>query len=171
MGLVSCKLCTRFFTSSGFLPMLLASASTSLSSCGRNSCNGGSSRRIVTGSPFIALNSPAKSSRWNGKSFASAFSRPAASSARIISRIGPIRSGSKNMCSVRHSPMPSAPNSRAFCASCGVSALVRTFSRRNLSARLMSFLKFLSGSGSCVGTSPSSTSPVLPSMLSVSFGP
>ena len=36
------------------------------------------------------------------------------------------------MCSVRHRPMPSAPNSRAVCASSGVSALVRTPRRAQL---------------------------------------
>ena len=41
-----------------------------------------------------------------------------------------IRSPSKNMCSVRHRPIPSAPKSRATLASCGVSALVRTVIRR-----------------------------------------
>ena len=35
----------------------------SSASCGRNSCSGGSSRRIVTGRPFIALKMPTKSSR------------------------------------------------------------------------------------------------------------
>ena len=42
------------------------------------------------------------------------------------------RSSPKNMCSVRHSPMPSAPNSRALRASSGVSALVRTRRRAQL---------------------------------------
>ena len=37
-----------------------------------------------------------------------------------------MRSASKNMCSVRQRPMPSAPNSRAWRASRGVSALART---------------------------------------------
>ena len=36
---------------------------------GRNSCSGGSSVRIVTGSPSIALKTPAKSSRCIGSSF------------------------------------------------------------------------------------------------------
>ena len=40
-----------------------------------------------------------------------------------------MRSGSKNMCSVRQRPMPSAPNLRAVSASSGVSALARTFRR------------------------------------------
>ena len=43
-----------------------------------------------------------------------------------------MRSASKNMCSVRHRPMPSAPNSRATLASWGVSALVRTLMRAEL---------------------------------------
>ena len=45
------------------------------------------------------------------------------------------RSSPKNMCSVRHSPMPSAPKSRARSASSGVSALVRIPSRRCSSAQ------------------------------------
>ena len=35
------------------------------------------------------------------------------SEAMIIWRTAPMRAGSKNMCSVRHRPMPSAPNLRA----------------------------------------------------------
>ena len=37
-----------------------------------------------------------------------------------------------NMCSVRQRPIPSAPNSRAFAASSGVSAFARTRSRRSV---------------------------------------
>ena len=47
-----------------------------------------------------------------------ALARPPASPARIISRTARMRSGSKNMCSVRQRPMPSAPNWRAILASC-----------------------------------------------------
>ena len=43
-----------------------------------------------------------------------------------------MRSPSKNMCSVRQSPMPSAPNARAMRASCGVSAFARTLRRAHL---------------------------------------
>ena len=39
----------------------------------------------------------------------------------------------KNMCSVRTSPKPSAPFSRATFASSGVSAFARTFNRRSAS--------------------------------------
>ncbi len=53
----------------------------------------------------------------------------------------------KNMCSVRHSPMPSAPISRARRASCGVSALVRTPSLRILSAHFISVSYAFGGSG------------------------
>ena len=45
---------------------------------------------------------------------------------------------SKNMCSVRVSPMPSAPSFTAFSASYGVSALVRTFKWRMESAMVIS---------------------------------
>ena len=47
--------------------------------CGRNSCSGGSSRRMVTGSPAMMRNSSTKSSRWNGSSLASAARRPRSS--------------------------------------------------------------------------------------------
>ena len=63
--------------------------------------------------------------------------RSSSVSAQIISRNAAMRSGSKNMCSVRHRPMPSAPSSRALRASRGVSAFVRTWRRRNLSAHVM----------------------------------
>ena len=56
-------------------------------------------------------------------------------------RIAMMRSPSKNMCSVRHRPMPSAPNSRARLASAGVSALVRTLSVRYLSAHFITVAK------------------------------
>jgi hypothetical protein len=49
-----------------------------------------------------------------------------------------MRSAAKNMCSVRHRPMPSAPNLRAVRASAAVSALVRTFSVRVASTQAIS---------------------------------
>ena len=99
---------------------------------------GGSSRRTVTGWPCIALNSPSKSLRCIGSNLASATRRPASSSARIISRTALMRSPSKNMCSVRQRPIPSAPNIKACAASFGVSALARTFSTEYLRASSMS---------------------------------
>ena len=56
---------------------------------------------------------------------------PPVSSARIISRMARMRPSSKNICSVRQSPMPSAPKARDWRASAGVSALARTRMRRN----------------------------------------
>ncbi len=49
-------------------------------------------------------------------------------------------SESKNMCSVRQRPIPSAPSLRAFSASYGVSALVLTLSVRILSTQDISVL-------------------------------
>ena len=94
-----------------------------------------------------------KSCFWNGSSSARAAFRPASSSARIILRMATMRWSPKNMCSVRHSPIPSAPNSRALAESLGVSALVRTLRVRTLSAHFIS-VKYSSGMiGSTVGIS------------------
>src|SRR5438034_333533 len=117
---------------------------------GRNSWSGGSRRRIVTGSPSIARKIPMKSLRWNGRSFFTAAWRAAESVAMIISRTIGIRSAAKNMCSVRTRPMPSAPNSRAFFASSGVSAFARTPSVRARSAQPRNSL---TSSESCGGIS------------------
>src|SRR5439155_592351 len=122
---------------------------------GRNSWSGGSRRRIVTGSPSIARKIPMKSSRWNGRSFFTAAWRAAESVAMIISRTIGIRSAAKNMCSVRTRPMPSAPNSRAFFASSGVSAFARTPSVRARSAQPRNSL---TSSESCGGP-PSEQAP------------
>ncbi len=100
---------------------------------GRNSCSGGSSSRTTTGSPSIAPKMPRKSSRCSGSSSSSAFSR--SSSVRDkITRSTIRRREPRNMCSVRHSPMPWAPKSRARWASSGLSALARTPIRRVRSA-------------------------------------
>ncbi len=109
-----------------------------------------------------------KSSRWNGSSLASAARRPRSSCAMIICRTMPMRAGSKNMCSVRHRPMPSAPNLRAVSASSGVSALVRTFMRRTPSAHSMRVAKSPDMDGSIMATEPMNTSPVAPSSVMVS---
>ena len=65
----------------------------------------------------------------------------------IIARIFGWRSAAMNMCSVRQRPMPSAPNSRAFRASSGVSAFARTPSWRISSAHPSTCWKFSSTSG------------------------
>ena len=84
-----------------------------------------------------------------------ASSRSSTVSAQIISRNGVIRLWEKNMCSVRQRPMPSAPSSRAFLASRGVSAFVRTFSLRNLSAHIMMRPNSPAIVASTVGITPS----------------
>ena len=95
-------------------------------SVGKNSCNGGSNNRIHTGKPRIILNSSIKSARCIGSKRSRTERRSCAASAKIISRITVKRSTSKNICSVRHNPMPCASKLRAVCASRGVSAFART---------------------------------------------
>ncbi len=70
------------------------------------------------------------------------------------------------MCSVRHSPIPSAPNWRALAASGPLSALARTASLplRILSAHPRMILNSSGGSPSDRGTSPTTTVPLVPSM-------
>ena len=72
------------------------------------------------------------------------------------------------MCSVRQSPIPSAPNSRALAESSGVSAFVRTFSRRIPSAQPRIEEKSSLICGGTSGTAPTITSPVPPSIVIVS---
>ena len=121
IGFVSCSECTR---SSVLLELLEVVASArcararprcaTSSTPGRNSCSGGSSRRIVTGRPAISSKRPSKSCCWSGSSSSSAARRSSSVSAMIIARIFGWRSAAMNMCSVRQRPMPSAPNSRAL---------------------------------------------------------
>ena len=91
--------------------------------------------------------------------------RPRPGSSRARRRCG---SASKNMCSVRHRPMPSAPK-RARGAGVerrlGVGAHLE---RRTSSAQPISVAKSPDSSGWIVGTSPSMTSPVAPSMVMMS---
>ena len=119
------------------LPWASASFLMSASSVGTNSWRGGSRKRIVTGLPSRASKRPLKSSCWNGRTFARAFSLSSAVSEQIISRNASIRPSPKNICSVRQRPIPSAPSSTAFLASAGVSAFVRTFIVLYLSAHAM----------------------------------
>ncbi len=116
----------------------------------------------------MMVNSSTKSAFWNGAILARATRRPASSSARIISRTAAMRASSKNMCSVRDRPMPSAPKPRAVLASSGVSALARTFRRRMPSAQPIRVWKSPVSSGSIMATAPSSTSPLPPSMVMTS---
>ncbi len=61
--------------------------------------------------------------------------------------------------------MPSAPNSRAFAASSGVSAFARTRSRRSSSAQSRIVPKFSSIAGGTSRTGPTMTRPVPPSIV------
>ncbi len=168
MGLVSCSSLARRISLVASRPVASATATRSSSVWGKNSCSGGSSSRMVTGSPSMIVNSSTKSARCIGRIFSSAARRPFSSSARIISRTAAIRSSSKNMCSVRQRPMPSAPNWRAVRASRGVSALARTFRRRLLSAHSIRVAKSPVSSGSIMVTAPARTSPLDPSMVMIS---
>ena len=109
---------------------------------------------MVTPSPFMASRIPSKSPRCIGRILFSASRRPSTVSDRIISRIASIRCPSKNICSVRQSPTPLAPKSRALRASFGVSALVRTYIRVYFSARFMMAVKSSSNVASSVSTFP-----------------
>ncbi len=111
---------------------------------------------------------PSKSACWNGSSLSSASRRSSSDEARIIACTSGSRSSAMNMCSVRQRPMPSAPNSRAFAASSGVSAFARTRRRRDASAQPSSVSKFSSICGGTSVTSPTMTSPVPPSIVSTS---
>jgi hypothetical protein len=90
------------------------------------------------------------------------------SSARIISRTATMRSPSKNMCSVRQRPMPSAPNFTARARIAGVSALARTLSARTLSAHCISVRELAGELRLASATRPRSTWPVEPSMVMMS---
>ena len=172
MGFCSCSSSTRASSVRSSLSLgergLVSSRrviSTSRSSrLGRNSCSGGSSRRMVTGSDSMALKRPAKSARCMGRSFLSAARRSFSLSARIMARMCSMRSSAKNMCSVRQRPMPSAPKARAFLASRGMSALARTCRRRTGSTQLMNLTRsWSSGCASRVLSLPAMTRPVVPS--------
>mmetsp|Transcript_17127 Transcript_17127/g.40886 ORF Transcript_17127/g.40886 Transcript_17127/m.40886 type:complete len:379 (+) Transcript_17127:738-1874(+) len=170
IGLASSSASMRVRTSADPTPSSDASWSHSWSSagpsCGRNSCSGGSSRRIVTGSPSIAAKMPSKSSRWKPWISRSASALPGAPSscAAIMRRTAAMRSfEEKNMCSVRTSPTPVAPFLRATSQSSGVSALAYTSIDRNRSTHSMNLPT--SPDSTVGGTSsffPRTTSPVVP---------
>ena len=66
-----------------------------------------------------------------------------------------MRSPSKNMCSVRVRPMPTAPNATAFSVCSGVSALVRTLMRVASEHHFISCWKFLNFSVALAAALPS----------------
>ncbi len=84
IGLNSCSCFTRSATSLALIPSACAASAWPFSSCGRNSCSGGSSVRIVTGKPFIARKMPSKSARWKPSSGRSAFSRSLMTGSSVV---------------------------------------------------------------------------------------
>ena len=139
IGFASCirrTAVSRVASRPGSAPSASARATRAVSSAsgGRNSCSGGSSSRMVTGRPSIAARMPTKSARCSGSSAASAASSSSGPSARI-SRSTSSRRSPRNMCSVRHSPMPvGAEPPRPRGRPDGVSAFARTPSSRTASA-------------------------------------
>mmetsp|Transcript_5173 Transcript_5173/g.18550 ORF Transcript_5173/g.18550 Transcript_5173/m.18550 type:complete len:329 (-) Transcript_5173:1346-2332(-) len=165
IGFISASFSIRSTTSSSSAPVSAASRATisSSSPSGRNSCSGGSSSRIVTGIPSIARKIPSKSPLWNGNRSSSAAWRSLVNVAMIIRRTVRMRSPvPKNMCSVRTSPTPSAPLTRAVVASSGVSALASTRSVLNSSTQDMKTSRSPPIAGGASSASPRMTSPVVP---------
>jgi hypothetical protein len=112
-------------------------------------------------------NSSTKSPAASAGSWPAPARRPSSSSARIISRTAAMRSASKNMCSVRHRPMPSAPN-RARCGverGLGVGADLQA---AHAVGPFHQLAKSPDSSGSIIFTAPARISPVEPSMVMTS---
>ncbi len=127
-------------------------------SCGRNSCSGGSSKRIVAGSPSAPGRCRRNPRADRAAVWPARFARASLSSARIISRIASIRSPSKNMCSVRQRPMPVGAERDGvggLLGRVGVGAHMRA--RARLSAHFMSLCELLIGRGSSSRRAMSST--------------
>ena len=161
-------------------PRSSASATSTESSVrsGRNSCSGGSISRIVTGSPSIASRISVKSSRCSGSSAASAASCPSSSSATIRFSTSWRRSP-RNMCSVRHSPMPCGaepPGPGGVLGGVGVGAhLAAARARRRAPSVAATAVdqrrrrpprprSSAPRTSRPTGTAPAKTSPVVPSM-------
>ena len=143
--------------------MSFAKAIISSSKVGKNSCSGGSKYLTVIGRFFNSLYIALKSPFWNGINSSKAFVLSSTVSDRIIFLILGILSSSKNICSVLHNPIPSAPSSIALAVSLGLSALVLTPSVLYSSAHFIILPKSPLTVASLVGISPSYILPVLPS--------
>ena len=108
MGLYSAKVSILLTTRESGKSRASAKSCIPSRSFGKNSCRGGSKSLIQTGSPFIKVKSSRKSDLCIGSNLSNTALRSSLSSAKIISRIKVRRSDSKNMCSVRQSPIPCA---------------------------------------------------------------
>jgi len=89
-------------------------------------------QRMVTGRPSIAVKICFEIHPLEGEELRERLLAIGLVSARIISRTASMRSSSKNMCSVRHRPMPSAPKFRAVFASSSVSRVRAHLDRARL---------------------------------------
>jgi hypothetical protein len=170
IGLNSCRLLTlvraraRRPTLSSASPRLDLWAS---SLCGRNSCSGGSSRRMVTGRPFHGLEDALEVAALHGQQLGQGASRAGLVSARIISRTARMRSGlEEHVLGAAEADALGAEaratgRLRACRRWCGPGACgpcrPRASARRKLARRAP-------GPGT-VGARPSMTSPVEPSMV------
>ena len=123
---------------------------------------------MQTGRPSIIWNNSVKSARCIGKSRANEAARSPSFSAKIISRITVKRSASKNICSLRHRPIPSAIKFLAVCASRGVSALALIPISRSSSAQPSKVVTAVLRPASTVSTCPTNTSPWVPSTVMTS---
>ena len=139
--MVTFKLPASFLISSSFL--------------GKNSWSGGSKYLIVKILPFAALKSSSKSLVWIGSKSFKAFSFSSSVSARIILRMANILLSSKNMCSVLHKPIPSAPKLKATRASLAKSAFALTPIFLTSLAQFSKVSKLPVILGSVVGRTPS----------------
>ena len=129
-GWITCNSSARRLRGYGVEPIAVATSAISSAVCGRNSCKGGSSGRDgFTGRPCMISNRRGEIGALHRADFIAPERRggPPRRWRGSSHTPGTVRSLSKNMCSVRHRPMPSAPNCRAMRASGGVLALVRTF--------------------------------------------
>ncbi len=143
MGLLSFNASALFKRSSSFFassdspfPSARRRSSFLVTSCslGKNSFNGGSSSLTMTGSPDITLKISMKSPFCSFTSLSKASTLSSFRSAMMTCCIMSRQSASRNICSVRHNPIPLAPSSRACLASSGVSELAHTCNLANLSA-------------------------------------
>ena len=130
---------------------------------GRNSCSGGSSRRIVTGRPSIASKRPSKSSCWSGSSSASA--------ARLLLGLGHDHRAHLGLAVRGHEHVlgPAEPDALGaelaglggVLGRVGVGAHAE---RRSSSAQPSTVSNWSDTSGSSSGTSSAVTTPALPSI-------
>ena len=160
----SCNSAILFFRCSTVTFISFASDIISSSSDGKNSWSGGSRYLTVIGMPFSSLYIALKSLFWNGINSFNALVLSSDVSERIIFLIFGILSSSKNMCSVLHNPIPSAPNSMAFLVSFGLSAFVLIPSVLYLSAKDIILPKSPLTVASSVFISPLYIFPVFPSI-------